>query len=562
MLSHRFLFVFISISLSGILLCIPDNTAYAKNGVGEGEYRERPNLVNRIKSGITGYVTPKMFGAKGDGKTDDTTPIQYAINYASKNEIDEVRIPKGTYSINVSGKGKEGKLLYIDGEPHYFNQIGAGLILKSNVNLILDNNATLKAIPTDLPEYAILYVGEQHNIVIRGGRIIGDYKEHKGTSGQQGMCVWIQSSNNITVDNCDISQGWGDCIDIGCKWYNDIPYGSNRSSNITIKNCNLHHSRRQGISVVGCEGLVVKDCNIYGIAGSAPEAGIDLEVNFKEYPNSECVFEGLYIYECKGGGIIGYTTPTHGVSIKNSTVQSVQLTYVSNISIDSSEIGYMTFDNGANAPNDYIRINDVEAEHISLYSRFPYEISFTGCTLGNEINMPVLSFMQKQGEANSKESVSIHFDKCNIVASDKQNIFSISPTVYPALLSIHDSKLTASRSNNLFAKEVAIIGCELSGKSLTYDFNSPNVKLVDNTIISKDCKKDINGYLFKFNTRDSVIYCGNNLIGEKKEAQYIVIPDTYQPKCEFENNKLPQYNSLGRIGDGKRIRQSNNQMSR
>ena len=246
----------------------------------------------------------------------------------------------------------------------------------------------------------------------------------------------------------------------------------------------------------------------------------------------------------------------------NSTVQSIQLTHVSNITIDGSEIGYMTFDNGANAPNDYIRINDVEAKNISLYSRFPYEISFTNCTLGNDTNMPVMSFMQKQGEVNSKESVSIHFEKCNIVASDKQNLFSISPTIYPALLSINDSKLTASRASNLYAKEVAITGCELSGNSLTYDFNAPNVKLVDNTIITKDCKKDINGYLFKFNTRDSVIYNGNSLVGEKKEAQFIIIPDSYQPKCEFENNKLPQYNSLGRIGDSKRIRQSNNQLSR
>lgn len=560
MLSRRFLFIFISLSI--ILLSIPDNTACAKNGAGGGGYRESPNLVNRIKSGITGYVTPRMFGAKGDGKTDDTAPIQYAINYASKNEIDEVRIPKGTYCINVSGKDKGGKLLYIDGEPHYFDQIGAGLMLKSDINLILDNKATLKAIPTDLPEYAILYVGEQHDINIKGGQIVGDYKDHKGTTGQQGMCVWIQSSSNITIDNCDISQGWGDCIDIGCKWYNNIPYGSNRSSNITIKNCNLHHSRRQGISVVGCEGLVVKDCNIYGIAGSAPEAGIDLEVNFKEYPNRECVFEGLNIYDCKGGGIIGYTTPTHVFSIKNSTIQSVQLTYVSNISIDSSEIGYMTFDNGSNTPNDYIRINDVEAKNISLYSRFPYEISFTNCSLESDKNMPVLSFMQKQGEANSKESVSIHFEKCNIVASDKQNLFSISPTIYPALLSINDSKLTASRTSNLYAKEVAITGCELSGNSLTYDFNAPNVKMVDNTITTKDCKEDINGYLFKFNTKDSVIYNGNSLVGERKEAQFIIIPDSYQPECVFENNKLPQYKSLGRIGDGERIRLSNNQLSR
>lgn len=77
----------------------------------------RPNLYNRVKSRITGRVTPKMFGAKGDGIADDTSPIQHAINYAATHNIAEVRIHAGVYNINISGHNSVGEILSIDGEP-------------------------------------------------------------------------------------------------------------------------------------------------------------------------------------------------------------------------------------------------------------------------------------------------------------------------------------------------------------------------------------------------------------------------------------------------------------
>ena len=43
------------------------------------------------------YIPVTMFGAKGDGTTDDTTAIQNAINYASSNEMKTVFFPAGRY---------------------------------------------------------------------------------------------------------------------------------------------------------------------------------------------------------------------------------------------------------------------------------------------------------------------------------------------------------------------------------------------------------------------------------------------------------------------------------
>ena len=62
------------------------------------------DTVDDLKSNL-GYVTPEMFGAKGDRTTDDTTAIQDCINYAIANSIN-VFMPhsyKVTSTITISG---------------------------------------------------------------------------------------------------------------------------------------------------------------------------------------------------------------------------------------------------------------------------------------------------------------------------------------------------------------------------------------------------------------------------------------------------------------------------
>lgn len=515
-------------------------------------------FLNRIQVFFLGYTTPEMFGAKGDGVTDDTAPIQYAINYAANHHIKRVKIPRGQYLINVSGRNSDGKTLVISEENHYFDKIGVGIILKSHVNIELEEDAVLIAKPTDIPEYAVVYVGEKEGIVFEGGAIIGDLDSHYGKTGQQGMCVWIQSSSDITIRNCDISKGWGDCIDIGCKWDSSIPYGSNRSKNIIIEDCTLHDSRRQGISVVGCEGLLVKNCDIYNIEGDAPQAGIDLEVNFKDYPNKNCVFDGLNIHDCKGGGIIGYTTPTNSVKIIKSNVQSAHLTCVDGIDIANSTIGYVTFDNYYNVAKDTISIKGSSIKQMTLCSAAPYLLNIDNCTIGNDKDQPSIAFIKRDNGKNENEVVDIIISNSQLSAIHNVNLFSISPLIHPNSIDIVKTAITQFKPSSLFANSISIKKSYLLGRSLTMDFCAPNVSFVDNTIDAVDCLENINGYILKFKSDKSVVFTGNEIKGAKREGQFIVIPNEYSPECVISGNNARQYNSIGSISKKAKVNMNGN----
>jgi hypothetical protein len=52
---------------------------------------------------------------------------------------------------------------------------------------------------------------------------------------------------------------------------------------VAINKCHIHDCRRQGISIVNGQNVVIRDCHIHDIRGTAPESGIDFEChgNFK-----------------------------------------------------------------------------------------------------------------------------------------------------------------------------------------------------------------------------------------------------------------------------------------
>ena len=295
---------------------------YAANDGGAGLYSIRAKTVDDVEDGGSviflvdgegnqkdviaelipnnGPVSVKQFGAYGDGIHDDTAALCNCVN-----NNPEVNIPDGIYMING------------------ITNSGGSMLPLSNSHIILSNNATVKVITNDQTHYAVFLVSNVENVIIEGGKIIGDLDTHTGYAGQWGHGISVLHSTNVTVRNMDISKCWGDSVYVGTPSSDH----SKKSKNVIVENCVLHDSRRQGISVTGCDYFVCRHCEIYGIGGHSPQDGIDFEPNEKEYgtsvySNTKCVVHDCYIHDCAGDSIQCHRSSE--VTLFNNVLDSIR----------------------------------------------------------------------------------------------------------------------------------------------------------------------------------------------------------------------------------------------
>lgn len=183
---------------------------------------------------------------------------------------------------------------------------GPAITMASNTKVHLHGYVRLT--PNNFDVSYVLLINGCENVEITGdGTVAGDKNEHKGKTGEWGMGIHVVDSKNVEISGITVKDCWGDCIYIGKE-----------SSNISIHDCILDNGRRQGISITSAKRVLVSDCIITNVYGSAPEYAIDIEPN-KFQTVEDVTIKRVKAADC-GGGILLYGNASDAI-IKNVTIQ-------------------------------------------------------------------------------------------------------------------------------------------------------------------------------------------------------------------------------------------------
>ena len=254
---------------------------------------------------IQDYVTPVMFGAKGDGTTDDTAAVKAAAA-AGKT----VFFPAGNYKV-VFTAASERMINCVNGQ-----------------HIIMDNNAHITVAPNNYDHYYVFYAENVNNVIIEGGNIHGDKIDHTYTAGSthefcHAVCVG-GNTDNITVKNIRIDNMPGDGVSIG---------GDNNFTgckNIRVQGLTIDGCRRQGISVCEGENVIVSGNTIKNIEGTTPMSAVDVEPWLANRKITGILVTDNVIDNCNRGYMLAVPVANTEVDVifANSTMKTIRNTAI------------------------------------------------------------------------------------------------------------------------------------------------------------------------------------------------------------------------------------------
>ena len=211
-------------------------------------------------------MNPMLFGATGDGKTDDTIAIQKAIDYCVENKIavldglnntylvsDRIQVPK-----EISTYGDKGICLH------------GNIIFQNAVLILKENVANLTAVLN-------IYNNADESITVRNIRIDGKMQEqHKITTGLQdgglhGIRVGFKNDcGNIEIHNCIVQNCYSDGICTRAVNY----------SRLVIRDCYVEGNGRNGITDNAKSSLVENCYIIKNGVRTLPKSGYHIEPDY------------------------------------------------------------------------------------------------------------------------------------------------------------------------------------------------------------------------------------------------------------------------------------------
>lgn len=274
------------------------------------------------------FVTPQMFGAKGDGVTDDSTAIQECFNYASQNGLAVQFNPKTyiCYGLNIPAG------LHVDGN---------GATLKKPNLSAEPYNMTVEEMKW-ARLFSVSYSGDTDSrmTVIENLEFDGNCWEmwsvEDGYAQEQASLLFVSCTQEsagklfVRIENCYFHDNVSDGIHIV------------RNTNAIIKNCRSLDCFRGGLTVTG--GNTTVEVNGFDSRSEQTPDGIDLEQDSNGYNDSKAVTLSLN-------------------NIQIDTDLDISVNSASNVTIDNLTMrkgGYSLRGGGSLTVRNSILIKDIE----------------------------------------------------------------------------------------------------------------------------------------------------------------------------------------------------------
>ena len=240
------------------------------------------------------------FGAKGDGKTEESVLLQKAVNAVGKGDV---LFTTGTYlvanlqlktGVNLTGQGA-GTILKLpanafarsingsmaDANGNYAANV-IGTTLNHDGGKWFDNG--VRARDENNSSYIVKDVIIR-NLVIDGSINSNSLGDLGLNSSAMGADISLNQASHVTVENCRLINARMDGIEVGYTLHGGSDF-------ITIKDCVFENNGRTGIALITGKHNRILNCTI---RHSGTGAGIDVEANWDNEVNNRHLIKGNYV---------------------------------------------------------------------------------------------------------------------------------------------------------------------------------------------------------------------------------------------------------------------------
>lgn len=181
-----------------------------------------------------------------------------------------------------------------------------GLKVRSNSTLVFDEGSELHIVPSSRERYEIIAITAAENVVIYNPKLKGDLRDRKSLKGEWGFGIDIRGSKNVKIYSPFIRDCLGDGIVVS-KSYNGIKDKSVKLLNtgdILIDNAYIDYMGRNGIAIVGVDGLQILSPIITNVFLRSPKSAIDIEPDNPSYEINNILIESPFTFNNVDGIMI------------------------------------------------------------------------------------------------------------------------------------------------------------------------------------------------------------------------------------------------------------------